>query len=755
MQTSNLFNTLLDQITEIVVILDKKNNVKEFNLAAENYFKVSKKNIIDRNFVAFCHEKNLPYPILLNDHTKLLKEKISSKKNKADVSNIFSPIIWKMSHPKIENDAYLIILTGKIATEEDKELIINFQNILDNMPGNYWIKDITGRYIACNHSIAKVAGLNSINEIIGRTDYELPWSKYADDLVKNDKQVMVLGTPQIREEVISAKKGKAIILLSIKAPFRDENGNIIGTIGNSFDLSEYKKQTTFTEKRLESIIESIAGNHWWKDVNGVYLGCNDSLAKTLGLNSHLDVIGKTDYQLPWAETADALVQNDQEVMRTGISQRREEQVASKTGETFTFMVVKIPLRDENGNIIGTVGNSIDITEQKKIEKALVAEKERAEQANQAKTRFLATISHELRTPLNGIIGAAEILQNEHVISKCKNFAQDIETSAINLLAIVNEILNFSKLESGKIELKLIPFNLKRIVEEVITNIRHQLQGKDLKLIFKYDPSIPAHLLGDPTRIAQILINLIGNAVKFTEEGYIKVAVKMLKHYKHSCSLYFTVEDTGIGIPENKFGIIFDRFTQVESETYKRRYGGVGLGLAICKQLVTALKGKIGVKSTLGHGSLFWFKLNFQLKNGLKSAKLKKEQVDKKLLFNNRILVVEDEPINQRIITEMLKQLDCQVDVASTGAEALKLVHKNSYDLIFMDIRLTDTNGMLVTREIRKDKNLTPIVALTAHAFEEEIQNFYNAGMNDVLTKPFTQNVLHAILTKWLKSKQRS
>jgi PAS domain S-box-containing protein len=751
-------SVILSHVNNLVICLNLKGKITEFNAAAEKFYYCERSKILNTSFRNFCKDQNFEYPSILNNHEPIIKTGIQEfSTSSTQVSGLHCSISWKVL-PSFNSENKIIgfILIGRYFPEE-RNVNDFLHAYIELIPSNYWWKDIHGYYLGCNNSAIKMFGLNSPADIIGKNDYEMPWVETADILINNDKNVVENDVTQILEEQLTAKDGSVIPLLVVKAPLRDEEGKIIGTIGNAIDLTVQKKGTKSIENRLESIIDSIAGNHWWKDANGVYLGCNDSFITTLGLHSHADVIGKTDYELPWAETAEVLVKNDQEVMRLGVACRNEEQLATKAGEVLTFMVAKAPLRDENGNIIGTVGNSIDITEQKRIEKSLLKAKQHAEQANQAKSHFLATVSHELRTPLNGILGMADILSREKLALHQKEFIKDIQTSGKNLLALMNDILDFSKLETGKLVLKIKPFNLKKLGQDIVSTLSYQIEDKDIQLLYEYAATAPEEVLGDQLRVTQILVNLIGNAIKFTEQGFIKVKITGNTQKNNFAEFIFIVEDTGIGIPDNKLDQIFDRFTQVETEHYNRRFGGVGLGLAICRQLVETMGGHIGVKSKLNEGSEFHLAIPFQLpivdKN--KANQDTSEQVtEEKLLFNFYVLMVEDELINQKILSTMLGELGCRFDIAENGEQALNLININSYDLVFMDIGLPDIDGILLTKKIRKEalnKKYLPIIATTAYALEEEIQSFHAAGVNDVITKPIEQVALQNVLKKWIRN----
>lgn len=366
----------------------------------------------------------------------------------------------------------------------------------------------------------------------------------------------------------------------------------------------YNEENRNVEKRIQDIIDNIAGNHWWKDTHGRYLGCSAVIAKTLGFSSPYEVIGKTDYELPWANTADYLVQHDNEVMRLGKTLRREEIIATREGIPMTFMVVKTPLKDDDGNIIGTIGTSVDITEMKKMEMALRQARLKAEEGSAAKSLFLATVSHELRTPLNAIIGLSQMLLRRCQKAEDKVMLSDIFSSGKTLLHFVNEILDFSKLEQRKLSLNLSATSLHELLQGVYRQFILPAQKKGIILTLKLHPRLPNNIYADPMRVRQILWNLIDNAIKFTKHGEVVVTVYPVSMVDKNVVIAFDVIDTGIGIAEEHLSVIFNQFEQLEINKYTRQYKGLGLGLAIVYDLVQLMGGSIQVESTINIGSSF-------------------------------------------------------------------------------------------------------------------------------------------------------
>lgn len=759
----NLINTpenflnLFSHLDDVIVFLNSKNEIMELNPAAETYFQWNRSTAIGANYIVLCKRSGVEHLSIL-DNLEPLKTK--EQQFYHSVTSTPQPISqsthWKVV-PQFSEEGEFVgtVLIGK-RTRLEGDILSRLNSVIDYLPGNYWYKNLDGQYLMGSKALVKLVGLNSASELYGKTDYELPWVNNADEMRNNDFSAIKNNAMIIAEEHGTTKDGTDHTFFVTKIPLHDEHGKIIGTIGNAIDITEHKKSLKNIQMRLNSVMESIAGNLWWKDAKGIYLGCNDAFLSTLEVSSRADVIGKNDYDFSWAKTADTLIKNDQEVMEYNKPLRKEETLCLKSGAVKTYMVIKAPLRDEDGKIIGTVGNGIDITEQKKFGDMLFESKKRAEEANYSKSNFLATISHELRTPLNGILGMAEILSRDTLTETQKSFVRDIEHSGRNLLTIVNEILDFSKMAVSKLELKPTTFDLEKLVRDTVANVRHQLEDKDIKLIVDYDGWVPKKIVGDQQRIMQVLSNLINNAIKFTEKGYIKVKVTLDDKQNNIASLRFSVEDSGIGIPSDRLEYIFDRFTQVESQQYNKRFNGVGLGLAICKQLIEVMGGNIRVQSQAHKGSLFWFVLPFEVPEHDTAQGNFADGADVNQVINkNRLLLVEDHPINQKVMQTMLSELNYEVDVANSGSEAVDVFKQHDYDLVLMDIGLPDMDGMEVTQkflnfEKTSHRMHTPVVALTAHALEEDRQNFLNAGMIDVLTKPIAYTQLVDVLKKLIR-----
>ncbi|MFI5131619.1 MAG: response regulator [Chitinophagales bacterium] len=367
-----------------------------------------------------------------------------------------------------------------------------------------------------------------------------------------------------------------------------------------------------------------------------------------------------------------------------------------------------------------------------------------------KENFLANMSHEIRTPLNAILGFTNILQKTKLENEQEEYVDIIQRSGDNLLSIVNDILDLSKIEAGMLRIEEAPFRVSDIISTVETMLRPRAEEKNLKLFVNLDVDVPEIVSGDAVRLTQILVNLVSNSIKFTEDGGVYLRVTMLKKENNTAKLEFLVRDTGIGIPAEKQLTIFDRFEQAEAET-TRRFGGTGLGLSIVKNLVDLQKGTVTLFSNSGHGSSFTVELSFKICDGERTVRETKRHVaisdDNKSRI--RILIAEDNSMNQRLIRHLLKSRGYNFDLVFNGVQAIESLKKQSYDMVLMDIQMPEMDGYSATRQIREELKLKiPVIAMTAHAMSGEKEKCIKSGMNDYISKPIDEEILFDIIQKY-------
>jgi two-component system aerobic respiration control sensor histidine kinase ArcB len=552
------------------------------------------------------------------------------------------------------------------------------------------------------------------------------------------------------------------------------------------DLSTDLTYKTLLQKVIsyyETIIGCMPGNVYWLDKHGKAIGCNQNVLTMLGLKSIDEFKGLGFEEMGhlgnWsADAIQSFKKDTLEVIATGISKLNVEEppIPHSDGRIIYFLTHRVPLKDDKKNIIGVVGISIDITVRIQLEKDLQESKEKAEAANQAKTEFLENMRHDIRTPLTGIVGFAEIIKMESDSPHIKAYAENLVISSYALLDLLSEVLEATRVSSGEIPKLTKKFNLQKALQQIIDLHRAKAAQKNLSLSLDIDKSLPTFVIGDNVRIHRIVLELISNALNFTDKGFVKLSVTLAKRKEEKLILQIIVEDSGIGIPKERQQDIYIQFKRL-TPSYQGIYKGAGLGLYIIKNFIDDLGGEMYLESEPGKGSRFTCLISLKEplldndfgidddtytnldkpheKSYTQEIKPPLLEVDKQA---HHVLVVEDNTIAQTVAKSILKQMNCSADIAESGKKALDLWKANDYDLIFMDIGLPDMDGHEVTRHIRLQeltKNThVPIIALTAHAGDENKKRCIDAGMNAVLIKPLTAKSCADIVDAFIPFRQK-
>lgn len=509
-----------------------------------------------------------------------------------------------------------------------------------------------------------------------------------------------------------------------------------------------------SESRLAEAQRIAKIGNWEYDIAANTVYWSSEMYKIFGLSPE-DFIPTTDNYLCYIPTEDRnLIKAKAAEALQGQSFNTDFQIATASGVKYTNSQSYV-LTGEDKKAKKIIGTLQDITERKLAEQEIQKARELAEKSMKVREIFLANMSHEIRTPMNAVLGFTRLLYETKLSEEQKGFIDAIHFSGENLLVIINDILDLSKIRSGKMLVDICEFNLDELVTGIISILKPKAIEKGLQLCYKISQDLPSIVKGDPVRLNQVLTNLISNAIKFTEKGGVYLDIDATGIEEKEFIIEFSVRDTGIGIPEDKQAIIFENFVQSSSDT-ARKYGGTGLGLTIVKNLVELQDGKIILVSKPGHGSTFTVHLLFERgeQNKVSISNQSLEMTESfEILRGASVLVAEDNGVNQLLIRKVLEKTGCKIDIAANGLEVLEYIKLKQYDIILMDIQMPEMDGYEATRYIRSQLQSPyakiPIIAMTAHAFGSDVNKSISAGMNDHISKPFKPEILYSKISKYL------
>jgi PAS domain S-box-containing protein len=509
-------------------------------------------------------------------------------------------------------------------------------------------------------------------------------------------------------------------------------------------------------------MNNIPDSIYFKDRDSKLISVSKSLATSFNMEVS-EMINKTDFDFQSEDHASEAYDDEQTIMQTRLPKiNYVEREILKDGSERWISTTKMPLINSSDEVIGTFGLSRDITEIKRLEEAMIKRTEEehqakleaiearkeAEKANLAKSTFLATMSHEIRTPMNGVIGTASLLMDTPLSEEQMRYVNIITASGENLLAVINDILDFSKIESEKLELEHQPFDVRSCVEEVLDLFAGKAAQIGIDLIYQMDYNVPAKVYGDSVRLKQVLLNLTGNAMKFTHKGEIYIGVKLLNQSDEDIEIGFEVRDTGIGIPGDKIDTLFKAFTQVDSST-TRKYGGTGLGLAISKRLVSLMGGEIHIDSVQGKGSSFNFSIRTQR---CKQSIVSYVYTSIKALENKPVLIVDDNETNVKILKDQLENWKFVPSTARSAKEAIRLLRKGTFEMVITDMQMPDVDGARLATHIKKHYSNLPIILLSSLGDNRNKNNEHL--FCSVLAKPIKQKDLYKSIIDGFKQGEK-
>lgn len=648
-------------------------------------------------------------------------------------------------------------ITEKRETEEKlKEFENRFRIALEKIGDNLWEFDYH-----TNETIFS----NTDNIFIGAPDKQSPKSNpqlWWDCIHEEDRHLVEANAEKynkgeidyhaLQYRMVSLEGVERWVLDRGVAIEKDLSGKPVKIIGTHTDITAQKtaeQAIKIKEEKYRNIIDNINLGLVEVDLDENIIYANARFCDMSGYSAS-ELEGRDIIKIFGNQINSEIIQNKQDLRRKGVSDAYELKVKNKQGEVKWWLISGAPNYNDKGELIGSTGIHLDITEQKKLELELIEAKNDAEASARAKELFLANMSHEIRTPMNAIIGMSNQLAKSSLDKDQKFYLDTIHTAADNLLIIINDILDLSKVEAGMLTLENIGFEPKIMLNRVMHVMKHKAEEKGLKFTNSFcDSRLSPVLIGDPYRLNQVMLNLVSNAIKFTDEGSVDINCHLIRETDTHQLIRISVIDTGIGMDETYLKNLYQKFSQEDLST-TRRYGGTGLGMSICKELIELMDGTIKISSKKGAGTHIDIEIEFMKGNIDNLAADNAVQTDTRLLDGKKILIADDNAMNRLVASTILNNYGAIIKTAENGQEAYELLKKEAIDLVLMDIQMPVMDGIEATARIRKEisKDL-PIIALTAYAIKGDDEKFLGAGMDDYLSKPFEENIFLQVISRWL------
>lgn len=658
---------------------------------------------------------------------------------------------------KSDANAEPLAYPGEIYTEAPEEFYLAFENKREYVVGPY--KDKWGSFIS---ALIPVFGEN--NKVIAVLGIDMNTKRWNKKIFINSLAPIIItclmalllflavqfAGNRLRSEMTIRKINKG---LEIKIKERTKELLLINEELKTQILERDKAEKALiqSEKRYRDFVNFLPQIVFEVDASGKILFVNQCAYQVMGYTADDLLSGVNIFQMIIKEDHEKAKLNIQKIIRREHNPVNEYMMVKKDGTEFPAFIYSSPVF-ENNKYMGLRGIAIDISYQRQVEE-LKRKTEIAENTARFKQLFLANMSHEMRTPMNGIINMTHFLLQTELNEKQKNYAQIISESSENLLTLINNILDLSKIEAGKMQLRPSIFNIHQINRKIKDLFDVLKKDKQIELFTAYDNKVPDYLFADENKIYQIMLNLVNNALKFTEQGFVKISISLLELIDNKIKVLVEVMDTGIGIPIEAQENLFKLFTQIDS-TATRNYEGAGLGLAISRELSKLLGGEIGLNSAKGQGSTFWFTFMAELVAADDITNIQTGYPITQQYENLKALVAEDKDVNIKIMKLLLENIGCKTDIAYNGKEAIEKIEVGTYDIIFLDIQMPVMDGVTAIKILRKQhkNHLPPIIALTANAMEGDQEYYIEIGMDDYLSKPIDAKLLYEKINFWCREK---
>jgi PAS domain S-box-containing protein len=796
-QAEERFRLILDAAHEAFVGMDAAGAIIDWNQQAEATFGWTRSEAVGRPLAETiippqhrdAHKRGLKHFLVTGEgpllHKRIEVTALHREGREFPVELTITPVRWGTTHIF---GAFVHDISERKRAEETLARERNLlRALMDHLPDHIFVKDPRSRFVTANAATVRTLGAVSLDEVLGKTDFDFLPQDRAQQFYADEQTVLRTGEPLLnREEFLIDAAGRRKWLLTTKAPFRDGAGAVVGLVGMSHDVTERREAEEERAALLAREQEARA------EAEAAVRARDESLQALRASEEQYRSLAEAIPQIVWTARPDGAVDYYNrrwfEYTGTTLEQTRGwgwapvihpddlQKVidrwteAVRSGEPFDIecrfrraedaayrwhLSRAVPVRDQAGRVVKWFGACTDIDDQRRAAEALHNAKEAAEAANRAKSEFLANMSHEIRTPMNGIIGMTDLALETNLTREQREYLTTVKASADSLLAVINDILDFSRIEARKLQLEFVDFHLRDNLGDMLKSLAMRAEEKGLELACHIHPDVPDVLVGDPTRLRQVIVNLVGNALKFTEQG--EVIVQCGVHSAESraaqsglCELHFAVTDTGVGVPADKQKLIFEAFSQADAST-TRKYGGTGLGLAICTQLVHMMGGRIWVESEVGKGSTFHFTARFGLAKG---PVARPPAARPEHLQGLAVLVVDDNGTNRRILEELLRSWGLRPLTADGGPAALGELARASaagepFPLVLLDAHMPAMDGFTLAGLIRQgpEQPRTALVMLTSAAHTDDVARCRELGIDAYLMKPVKQSeLLDAVLT---------